>query len=74
MIIFCSSEYANKTVGLLGVQRFVFEKFVDAKIDNSKTLETFSLIWRLLLLAAGWLCRFASSAGNPTRQTCAPHR
>jgi len=62
MIIFCSSEYANRTVGLLGVQRFVFEKFVDAKIDNSKTLETFSLIWRLLLLAALVGCAASQAA------------
>ena len=62
MIIFCSSEYANRTVGLLGVQRFVFEKFVDAKIHNSKTLETFSLIWRLLLLAALVGCAASQAA------------
>ena len=67
MIIFCSSEYANRTVGLLGVQRFVFEKFVDAKIDNSKTLETFSLIWRLLLLAALVGCA-ASQAAQEIQQ------
>ena len=62
MIIFCSSEYANRTVGSVGVQRFVFEKFVNAKIDNSKTLETFSLIWRLLLLAALVGCAASQAA------------
>ena len=62
MIIFCSSEYANRTVGLLGVQWFVFEKFVNAKIHNSKTLETFSLIWRLLLLAALLGCAASQAA------------
>jgi tetratricopeptide (TPR) repeat protein len=62
MIIFCSSEYANRTVGSVGVQRFGFEKFVNAKIDNSKTLETFSLIWRLLLLAALVGCAASQAA------------
>jgi len=62
MIIFCSSEYANRTVGSVGVQRFGFEKFVNAKIDNSKTVETFSLIWRLLLLAALVGCAASQAA------------
>jgi tetratricopeptide (TPR) repeat protein len=62
MIIFCNSEYANRTVGSVGVQRFVFEKFVNAKIDNSKTLETFSLIWRSLLLAALVGCAASQAA------------
>ena len=67
MIIFGSSEYANRTVGLLGVQRLVFEKFVNAKIDNSKTLEAFSLTWRLLLLAALVGCA-ASQAAQEIQQ------
>jgi tetratricopeptide (TPR) repeat protein len=67
MIIFCSWEYANRTVGLLGVQRLVFEKFVNAKIDNSKTLEAFSLTWRLLLLAALVGCA-ASQAAQEIQQ------
>ena len=62
MIIFCSSEYANRTVGSVGIQWFVFEKFVNAKIHNSKTLETFSLIWRLLLLAALVGCAASQAA------------
>jgi tetratricopeptide (TPR) repeat protein len=67
MIIFCSSEYANTTVGSLGVQRLVFEKFVNAKIDNSKTLEAFSLTWRSLLLAALVSCA-ASQAAHEIQQ------
>ncbi|HLN82317.1 MAG TPA: tetratricopeptide repeat protein [Candidatus Binatia bacterium] len=49
-------------MGSVGVQRFGFEKFVNAKIDNSKTLETFSLIWRLLLLAALVGCAASQAA------------
>lgn len=54
-------------VGSVGVQRLVFEKFVNAKIDNSKTLETFSLTWRLLLLAALVGCA-ASQAAQEIQQ------
>ena len=48
--------------GGFGLQGLVFEKFVNAKIDNSKTLETFSLIWRLLLLAALVGCAASQAA------------
>src|SRR6476660_7153369 len=53
--------------GGFGLQGLVFEKFVNAKIDNSKTLETFSLIWRLLLLAALVGCA-ASQAAQEIQQ------